>query len=178
MRRKRFALLIGLLMLVAVATMAVAQPGANAATRGEAQLQFLIELPQPVCEPDPADPDGPPICTPASAKELVELVTGACCFQFDVFFEVDYISNIGSSGLDGNTTTFQVDSFFDVFYEIEFDNSPSGAGSRTIQTEMLSMDLSGTLNDPDNPAGAIDAVTKAVNAVGGHVHRGHVTILK
>ena len=169
MRRKRFVLLIGLLILVAVATMAVAQPGANAATpgQGKVQLQFLIELPQS------------PAGTPTRVGELVKRISnigssGEDGFTVDSFFDIQYVSNIGSSGLDGNTATFQVDSFFDVFYEIEFDNS----GNRTLQTEMLSMDLSGTLNDPANPAGAIDAVTRAVNEAGGHVHGGHVTILK
>ncbi len=160
MRGKRFALLIGLLAIVAVATMAVAQPGAGApAPRGEGQLQFIIELPPtPKCEPGVVCPP------PMTAQELVELVTEACCFQVDSFFDISYVSNIGSSGLDGTTATFQVDSFFDVFYEIEFNNPPGG--DRTVQTEILSMDLSGIFGDPDKPAAALDAVTRAVN---GHV---------
>ena len=167
MKTKRFVLLIGLLLVLAVATMAVAQPGVSAAKEGGTQLQVLIELPPP-------SSDG----TSMSAEELVELVTIACCFQVDSFFDVSYAANIGSIGLDGNTTTFQVDSFFDVFYEISFDNPPSGGESRTVQTEILSMDLSGALHDPTNPAGAIDAVTQAVKKAGGRVYTGHVTLIK
>ena len=167
MRGKRFALLIGLLIIVAVATMAVAQPGVSGAQKGQVQLQFLIELPK--MSPDPT-------ITPMEWVISNLGSSGEDGFRVDSFFDISYVSNIGSSGLDGNTTTFQVDSFFDVFYEIEFDN-PTG-GDRTVQTEILSMDLSATLNDPTDPAGAIDAVTKAVNEGGGHVHKGHVTILK
>ena len=179
MKGKRVLLLIGLLILVALGTMAIAQPSASSAQSGQVRLQFLIELPPtPKCEPD-TDPSRCPTPVGDLVRKISNLgSSGEDGFVVDSFFDISYVRNIGSSGLDGNTTTFQVDSFFDVFYEIKFDN-PKGGGDRTIQTEMLSMDLSATPNDPTNPAGAIDAVTRAVrDEVGGHVHKGHVTILK
>ncbi len=89
-------------------------------------------------------------------------------FQVDSFFDITYYAaNIGSSGLDG----VSFDSFFDVTY-----STPEG--TRSVQTEMLSMQLSGRASNPDNPGEIIDAVRKAVARGGGHVHHGHVTILK
>ena len=79
MRSKRFAILIGLLILLAVGTMALAQPGAGAQTKvekaakghGEVAIEMLIQLPE--------SPDG----TETSVGDLVTK-----------------ISNIGSSGQD------------------------------------------------------------------------------
>ena len=43
---KGVALLIGLLTLVPLATMTVAQPGASASAGSQVRIQFLIELPR------------------------------------------------------------------------------------------------------------------------------------
>ncbi len=162
MRGKRFALLIGLLMMVAVATMAVAQPGVSGAPSGQVQLEFLIEMPK---SSDPA-------LTPVG--DLVGIISnlgssGEDGFRVDSFFDITYVSNLGSSGLDG----FAVDSFFDVTYDIEY-----GSSASTIEVEIIAMQLRATPNDPANPVGAIDAVKKAVNGAGGKVYVGHVTVLK
>ena len=86
------------------------------------------------------------------------------------------VSNIGSSGEDGvsacGESDFQVDSFFDIAYRIE------PPPDRTIQTEMLSMPLTGTLLTPDNPGEAMDDLRCQVEAAGGDIYYGHVTILK
>ena len=83
---------------------------------------------------------------------------------------VTKISNIGSSGQDG----VRFDSFFDIDYQIDFDPPRY----RTVETEMLSMQLSGRVADPSNPGTALDALRRAVSIVGGDVIVAHVTILK
>ena len=182
MRSKRFAILIGLLILLAVGTMALVQSGAGAQTKGETKddkkhkgevaIEMLIQLPK--------SPDG----TQTRVGDLLTKIknigsSGQDGVTFDVFFDITYISNIGSSGLDGvsagsNLASFNVDSFFDIEYEIDFDPPRY----RTVQTEMLSMDLTGRVDDPSNPGIALDALRRAVSAVGGDVYVGHVTVLK
>ena len=49
MRKKRFAVLIGVFLLLALGTMALAQPGAGAvqdATKDRVEVQLLFELPE------------------------------------------------------------------------------------------------------------------------------------
>lgn len=160
MSRKGFALLIGLLVLVAMVTMAMAQPGASSAPSGQVELELVVEMPR--------SPDGTP------AGDLAEIIrnlgsSGLGGFQVDSFFDVSYVSNIGSNGLDG----FQVDSFFDITYEIDFDSSPGA-----IEVEIVAMQLRGTLADPTDPAAALDAVIQAISVAKGKVYAGHITVLK
>ena len=48
----------------------------------------------------------------------------------------------------------------------------------TFDTEMISMSMSATAPDPDNPQGALDAVKRAVEASKGRVYYGHVTLTR
>ena len=87
------------------------------------------------------------------------------------------VTNIGSSGLDG----VQFDVFFEVEYRIDsffdIDIDPSRVG--TFDTEILSMDLSGSpiLGDLD-PGALIERVIQEASIVVGTVRHGHVTVLK
>ena len=76
------------------------------------------------------------------------------------------LSNIGSSGQDGVSASF--DSFFDITYQIEL---------RTIETEIIAMQLRGTYPSDLNPALLIDLDGLRI-ATGGDVTYGHVTVLK
>jgi hypothetical protein len=85
------------------------------------------------------------------------------------------VRNIGSSGQDGVKTdggSFQVDSFFDIEYRV------GGLETHKIETEMIAMQLRTTLTDPDNPNAALDDIKAAIQAAGGGVYYGHVTVLK
>lgn len=94
---------------------------------------------------------------------------GGGSFQVDSFFDIMYVSNIGSSGEDG--VSFNVDSFFDIEYRV-------GSDREKIETEMIAMQLRATLTDPDNPDAALDDIRAAVRGAGGDVYYGHVTVLK
>ena len=108
------------------------------------------------------------------AVELIESVLTKREYSIDSFFDISYVSNIGSSGLDGNTrASFNVDSFFDVEYE-----SGSSSTRKSFPTEMIAMSLRVNLNDPPSPEVAIDLVRQAVRDAGGSVFYGHVTVLK
>lgn len=84
-------------------------------------------------------------------------------FRIDSFFDIDYgVSNSGGHSAD---------SFFDVWVEVSFSSGRDNPdGSRTFDTEILSMDLTGASSGPSSQnhlalAAALD-------------HRGHVTVLK
>ena len=187
MRKKRFSVLIGVLVLLGALTMVLFQAGAGAAqkkvnTQGGIGIQLLFELPK--------SPDG----TPGSVDTLVGRIQkigsgGYAGFQVDWFFDIAYASNIGSSGEDGVSRRLVVsnigssgqdgvrsapDSSFDVFYEIDF-KRPNSA---TIETEIVAMQLRATVTGTATPAGALDAVRGAVKSAGGDIYVGHVTILK
>ena len=163
MKKSSIVFLVALFAVVVTAGTIVVQPTAVAAVpaKGEAQMDFMIEVGMA--------PDG----TPMSVQQLVKVISnigssGEDGFIVDSFFDITYVSNIGSSGIDG----FSVDSFFDVSYKI--DNS----SDKTFDTEMVALSLRSTLDDPNNPARAIDAVKAAVEKTGGRVYYGHVTVLK
>ena len=103
---------------------------------------------------------------------------GVRYYTVDSFFDVFYVSNIGSSGQDG--VRFIAPPSFDSFFDIEY--SVASPVDRSFPTEMVALSLGVTLDDPDNPAAALDAVKSAVTEAGStvlyHRHRGHVTILK
>ena len=108
--------------------------------------------------------------------DIVERALAGGNYSVDSFFDIYYVSNIGSSGLDGNTAnvTTNLDSFFDIEYLID----GSGAKKGTIPTEMIAMSLTVNLNDPPNAHAAIDIVRKALEKAGGDVIIGHITVLK
>lgn len=140
--------------------------------RPHAQLDLIITV-----------PDG----TDAPLKMTLDLVTKGLAngkYQIDSFFDVSYVSNIGSSGEDGvslsvsNIGSSGEDGVrrggnFDVFFEVDYKKAKKGT---TIETEMVALSLS--YNPGPDPLGAIDAVKKAVDAGGGRVFYGHVTVLK
>ena len=86
------------------------------------------------------------------------------------------VSNIGSSGQDG----VRVDSFFDVEYQIDsFFDITVESNTKSFDTEILSMDLSGSPKSRGlDPGAVIQSVISAVRGIDGTVHHGHVTILK
>lgn len=165
-KRNLVFLAAGLMAFVAVSFvgLVVAQPAAEAA-RNNAQLDLILEIPR---SDDPAG-------LQRSLGDLTELVVSnigssgedGVSFSVDSFFDVFYARNIGSSGLDG--VRFSVDSFFDIEYQTE---------SQTIDTEILSMSLSGTYSVRLNEAQILDKARAAGLKAGGDVIYGHVTILK
>ncbi len=162
MRKKLFAVLLGLGALAMFAGVAAAQPTGQSAggVRGEAQLDLVVSV--------PITPGGSP------ATDLEKVLRSLREFQVDSFFDIEYarvapVSNIGSSGLDGvRASSFQVDSFFDVSYQIFGDPD----------FDMLRVSATGVLADPANPGAATDAVRRAAEKLGGSVFYGHVTVLK
>ena len=107
----------------------------------------------------------------STAVEIVESALAKGKYNIDSFFDITYASNIGSSGLDGNTVkaSFNVDSFFDIEYEI---------ARRSIPTEMVAMSLKGQIGDGTSSQRSIDLVREAAKAAGAEVTYGHVTVLK
>jgi hypothetical protein len=103
--------------------------------------------------------------------KVVESALAKGKYNVDSFFDITYASNIGSSGLDGNTAkaSFNVDSFFDLEYEI---------ARRSFPTEMVAMSLTASLGDGTVSQRAIDLVREAVKSLGAEVTYGHVTVLK
>ena len=80
------------------------------------------------------------------------------------------MSPIGSSGLDGVRSSFGFDSFFDVTVEADFKG-------RTIQTEMVALSLSDTINQGSNPGDILDDVRRLLGD-DNKVFYGHVAVLK
>lgn len=163
MRKKLFAVLLGLGALAMFAGVAAAaQPAGQAAAgvRGEAQLDLVVSV--------PITPGGSP------ATDLEEALRAQGEFRIDSFFDVEYarvasVPNLGSSGLDGvRASSFNVDSFFDVSYEIFGDPD----------FDLLRVSATGVLADPTNPGAATEAVRRAAQKLGGSVFYGHVTVLK
>ena len=113
--------------------------------------------------------------TDASLQSITDTVSGVRSFRVDSFFDITYVSNIGSSGEDG--VRFIAPPSFDVFFEIDLtvDSAPAG----TIPTEMVALSLGVTLADPTNPGASLDAVRDAINATGNTVYYvGHVTLIR
>ena len=158
MKRAWVVLLASLMALVIAAGLMAFRPSvqADSKSKGEAELELIIEL--------GSGADG----IPTTIEEVVQAVSNVGSFAVDSFFDITYVSDIGSSGLDG----FSVDSFFDITYRIE---SPSDA---KIEIELVALTLRSTLSDPANPGGALDAVKAAVTAAGGKTYYGHVTLIK
>ena len=163
---KGTAALMLLAALLAAVAFAIYEPNAQAATtsKGKFQLDLVVSVPKDT-----------------SVERVVSNIgssgldgTGRRTYNVDSFFDVFYISNIGSSGEDG-VRSFSAN--FDVFFEIDLDPVSKGVG-----TEMISMSLTGTLNDPSNPGVVIDGVREALSGADpsakGSVHYGHVTVLK
>ena len=109
----------------------------------------------------------------SKVKDVVRSIEGRSDgqFQIDSFFDISYVSNIGSSGEDGvRATSFTVDSFFDVTYEMGREGC-----SGCWQTEMVSMQLVGSVPGGTNPGDALDEIVEAIGS--GKIAYGHVTVL-
>jgi len=152
----------GLIAVVAIVGLVLAQPRAGEAAQSQAEIDLVIEVPKGT-----------------SLGGLTEFVVAnigssgedGVRFVVDSFFDVFYVTNIGSSGEDG-VARASFDSFFDITYEIEL---------RTIQTEMVAMQLTGSYSGELNPATLIDRIrraTKSDGSPGPRVYYGHVTVLK
>ena len=167
------AVALGLLAaLLAVVTFVTYEPKAQAeaASKGEFQLELIVSMPA-----------GTEIGNIVSKIES----SGKGSYSIDSFFDVTYVSNIGSSGQDGvRASSFIVDSFFDITYEIDFDT----LSRSKFPTEMVAMTLTGTLSDPSKPWVVIDEIRKALEESSDgedregeapdRVFYGHVTVLK
>ena len=163
------AVVIAVIVAIGLVVAQSSAPGATTKTNDTFQLDLVIQTGGP----------GTRYLKPLDTSGTVKLVEAALTkgrYNIDSFFDISYVSNIGSSELDGNTTraSFNVDSFFDIEHEI----TSSGYSRKSIPIEMLASSLTATLNDPPNPQRAIDLVRVAVESVGGDVNYGHVTVLK
>ena len=138
---------------------------ASAKVNNQIQLDLIVAIPTGGTVPTPDEP-GPV----ESTLGVIKAALSDHNFQVDSFFDVYYVSNIGSSGEDG--VSIKAGANFDVFFEVEI--SRSG----TFDTEMIALSLSSTVPDPTNPQGAIDIARTAVEGLKGSVHYGHVTVLK
>ena len=160
--------------LIAVAMAVVASIGlivgqsltseASAKAKDQFQLDLIVQVPGP-------GPDGTPGLSTSGTIELVELSLAKGRYNVDSFFDISYVSNIGSSGDDG--VSFKTTPNFDVFFEVDYKTSRG-----KIETEMVALSLRVNLNDPPNPQGAIDLVRRALEGAGGDIYYGHVTIIK
>jgi hypothetical protein len=157
LKRAWIALLVGLIAVLVAAVLMAFQTSVQAASlpKGDARIDLIVDI-------------GPGTGGKSSSiEQIMKAVSDNDNFVVDSFFDVSYVSNIGSSGLDG----FTVDSFFDIEYRI--------VGS--FDTEMVALSLTGIFGDPDfdlAAGAALDAVREAVTAAGGTTHYGHVTVLK
>ena len=134
------------------------QPSAQAAAKAKGEIQIDLFVTG---------------MTPSEAIARIKKGTTGTTFQVDSFFDITY-SNIGSSGLDGvRASSFNVDSFFDITYEISFDSSTG-----FWDTEMVSMSLSGSVDDPNDPAAMENALAAVRKALNSDEFYGHVTVLK
>ena len=159
-RKSLVLLAAGLIAVIAIVGLAVAQPRAGEAAQAQAQIDLVIKV---------RCPDG--TCRPSSLGALIENIVSnigssgqdGVRYRVDSFFDVFFvrsIGNIGSSGQDG----VRFDSFFDITYEI-----------RSIDIELVALSLTATYSGELNPALVIDEIRGVTS---GDVVYGHVTILK
>ena len=168
MTKRNLAIVAVVAALVASVGMLVAQPGTTNAARSSAQIDLLIEVKE--VGPDGTRP------TVGDIKKRISNIgsSGEDGFSVDSFFDITYsiVSNIGSSGQDGvSLSSFSVDSFFDIVYQIDFSTAKS------FQTEILSMSLTGRLDDPSDPGGVLSSIARGLADLG-DTTGGHVTPLK
>ena len=150
-----------------------AAPEATANAHGQFQMDLVIDTTHLfVIE---TGSDGQRRKTPLDTSGTIDLVEGALArgnYNVDSFFDIMYVSNIGSSGEDG--VSFKSSPTFDVFFEIDYRTSQAG----TFDTEMLSMSLRASPGGGSGPQGAIDVVKEALEKSGGNVYVGHVTLIR
>ena len=168
MKTRSLVVLAVLIGLAATVGIMLAQPSENVAAKGpnqgEVQLEFTVEIP---VGDIPSSIDIPLGDIPSSVgiSTVLDAVRKG-------------VTNIGSSGEDG----VRFDAFFDVFFEVEarfqLDAPCQGCTARTVQTEILSMSLSGSPNSGFDPGAVIESVRVSVRRVGGTVVIGHVTLIK
>ena len=139
-------------------------PEASAKGKGQFQMDLIVA--------PGSSPDGTPGISTSGTIEMVQLSLAEAGYNVDSFFDVSYVSNIGSSGEDG--VSFKSSPTFDVFFEVEYKTG----GARTIQTEMIAMSLKGSIGDGSVAWRGLDVVKNAVKKNGGHTYVGHVTLLR
>lgn len=163
---RKWAMLISVAVLAVVASIAITGPWSSGqdaqgapAARGEAQLDLIVAVPQG-----------------QAISKTLETLGSLREFRVDSFFDIDYVSNLGSSGEDGVRVTnigssgqdgvrAAVDSFFDIDYRVFGDPD----------FDLLKVSARGTLADPSNPGAVLDEVSAVLKRP---PHRGHVTVLK
>ncbi len=137
--------------------------------KGQLRYDFN-SLTDPLTDPIQFDDSGTIIDTEILSMSLVSIgpvdVTGPSNPHYTTYsgFDFDFQFDPG----DGN---FQVDSFFDVFTTLQIATENESTGN--FDTEILSMDLSGAIPDPNNPDDLIELRLSTTNP-----HYGHITVLK
>ena len=161
--------LVAVVMAVVLAIGLVAAQSSAPAAEAKGKNQFQLDL---VIQ-SAASPDGTRGLDTSGIVKLVETALAKGRFEVDSISDITFVSNIGSSGLDGNTVkaSSNVDSFLDI--EVEISGTRKGP-----PTEMVSMSLKGQIGDGTTSQRSIDLVREAAKAAGVEVIYGHVTVLK
>ena len=159
------ALIIAIVVAAGVLVYQSSAPDVSARAHDEielVQLDLVISV--------PADP-GRTDLLESMLEEIGNALSNAG-YQVDSFFDIMYLSNIGSSGEDG--VSVRTGGNFDVFFEVDYKIS----GNRTFATEMVAMSLTSTAPDVNNLQSALDVVKSAVEARQGDYFIGHVTLIR
>jgi hypothetical protein len=165
---KRLVGLVAVVMAVVVAIGFMVVPSSTPEAVAKGKNQFQMDL---ILAPGPG-PDGTSRISTSGTIELTQLSLAEAGYNVDSFFDVMYVSNIGSSGEDG--VSFKSSPTFDVFFEVDYKTS-RGSG---FATEMISMSLKGSIGDGTVTQRGLDVVRKAVEKNGGHTYVGHVTLIR
>jgi hypothetical protein len=170
------ALFVALVVALGFVVAQTNVPEASAKDKNQFQMDLLIDMTKLVTietgETGRKEEARKVRASISGAVDLVEEALARGDYNVDSFFDVFYVSNIGSSGEDG--VSFKSSPTFDVFFEVDYKTS-RGSG---FATEMVSMSLTASPGGASGPQGAIDIVKAALQNAGGDVYVGHVTVLK